>query len=165
MTTQHNNPTAKTEARERVNAFLAHRDQWQTNGHNQITTYGPPLLASDLRELLTTDDHAPAHGIPRPTLPTQPTTLEIVRNIENGNRAQAAAQITEHPEPARMAIAVLSTLAEDPGWGNDAKAWRDAAVTVVRTLNAGDPGSWADVARCGHRDCRTTCRNDHASNQ
>ena len=47
-----NTPTLKTEARERVTAFLAYRDKWQTNGHNQITTYGPPLLASDLRELL-----------------------------------------------------------------------------------------------------------------
>lgn len=68
----------------------------------------------------------------------EPTTLEIVRNIENGNRAQAAEQITTHPEPARMAIAVLATLANDQGWGNDAQAWRDAAATVVRTLNAGD---------------------------
>ena len=67
----------------------------------------------------------------------QPTTLDIVRNIENGNRKQAAAQITEHPEPSRMALAVLSTLANDPGWGNDAETWRTALATVVRTLNAG----------------------------
>jgi hypothetical protein len=47
-----NTPTAKTEARERVTAFLVYRGLWQTNEHYQITTYGPPLLASDLRELL-----------------------------------------------------------------------------------------------------------------
>ena len=47
-----NTPTAKTEARERVTAFLVHRGLWQTNEHYQISTYGPPLLASDLRELL-----------------------------------------------------------------------------------------------------------------
>jgi hypothetical protein len=72
---------------------------------------------------------------------TQPTALEIVRNIENGNRAQAAAQITGHPESARMAIAVLSTLANDLLWSRDydADAWHDAAATVVRTLNAGEP--------------------------
>ena len=67
----------------------------------------------------------------------QPTALEIVRNIERGNRAQAAAQITGHPESARMAIAVLSTLAEISGACEDADAWRDAAATVIRTLNAG----------------------------
>jgi len=32
-------------------------------------------------------------------------------------------------------------------------------------LKDGSPKSWADVARCGHRDCRATCRNDHATNQ
>lgn len=66
----------------------------------------------------------------------EPTTLDIVRNIENGNRAQAAEQITTHPEPARMAVAVLATLANDQG---DAEAWRNAATAVVRTLNAGEP--------------------------
>ena len=84
----------------------------------------------------TTEDHAPAHGMPRPRLATQPTTLEIVRNIENGNRAQAAEQITEHPEPARMAIAVLTTLADHTGFNSTAEDWRDAVATVVRTLNA-----------------------------
>lgn len=93
-------------------------------------------MATQHNTTTTTDDHAPAHGIPRPRLATQPTTLDIVRNIERGHRAQAGAQITEHPEPARMAIAVLSTLADCTGWGNDAKAWRDAVATVVRTLNA-----------------------------
>ena len=63
-----------------------------------------------------------------------PSTLDIVRNIENGNRAQAAEQITTHSEPARMAIAVLASLASVHG---DAAAWPDAATTVVRTLNAG----------------------------
>ena len=89
----------------------------------------------------TDPDHAnptnPTNHESSTQMTNQPTTLEIVRNIENGNRAQAAAQITEHPESARMAIAVLSTLAEGDVWGEDAEAWRDAAATVVRTLNAG----------------------------
>ena len=84
----------------------------------------------------TTEDHAPPHGIPRPKLAKQPTTIEIVRNIENGHRAQAAEQITEHPEPARMAIAVLVTLADHTGFNSTAEDWRDAVATVVRTLNA-----------------------------
>lgn len=83
-----------------------------------------------------TNDDAPAHGIPRPRLATQPTTIDIVRNIENGNRAQAAEQITGHPEPARMAIAVLTTLADHTGYNSTVEDWRDAVATVVRTLNA-----------------------------
>lgn len=71
-----------------------------------------------------------------------PTTLDIVRNIENGNRAQAAEQITTHSEPARAAIAVLASLAlENVPWdesqSDGRQAWEDAATTVVRTLNAG----------------------------
>jgi hypothetical protein len=101
----------------------------------------------------TDPDHAnpinPTNHESSTQMSNQPTTLEIVRNIENGNRKQAAEQITEHPESARMAIAVLSTLANDPGWpvgslnrdvfgaGDDAESWRNAAATVVRTLNAG----------------------------
>ena len=73
-----------------------------------------------------------------PTTPTTPTTLEIVRNIEQGYRKQAADQITSHPEPARMAIAVLATLANDAAMYCDPlAAWQDATTTVVRTLNAG----------------------------
>ena len=70
---------------------------------------------------------------------TEPTTLEIVRNIENGNRAQAGEQIGAHSEPARMAIAVLVTLADHTGYTSTADDWRDAVATVVRTLNAADP--------------------------
>jgi hypothetical protein len=70
-----------------------------------------------------------------------PTTLDIVRNIEYGNRAEAAAQINGHAEPARVAVAVLVTIAENAGGIFDGKvgAWQAAAAAVVRTLNAGQP--------------------------
>ena len=66
----------------------------------------------------------------------EPTTLEIVNNIENGNRKQAAEQITTHSEPARMAVAVLVMLAADSDVS--ARGWHEATAAVVRTLNAGD---------------------------
>ena len=73
------------------------------------------------------------------SMSNEPTTLEIVNNIVNGNRKDAAEQIMTHSESVRMAIAVLCTLATDEGHCNDdAQAWQDAATDVVRTLNAGD---------------------------
>ena len=85
----------------------------------------------------TTEDHAPAHGIPRPRLAKKTTTIEIVNMIENGHLAIAGAQITEHPEPARMAVAVLSTLCDHTGYLQlTGDQFRDAVATVVRTLNA-----------------------------
>ena len=82
-------------------------------------------------------DHAPAHGIPRPRLAKKTTTIEIVNMIENGHLAIAGEQITEHPEPARMAVAVLSTLCDHTGYLQvTGDQFRDAVGTVVRTLNA-----------------------------
>jgi hypothetical protein len=50
-----NTPTAKTEARERVTAHLDYRGTYRGGialKHDRILAYGPPLLVSDLRELL-----------------------------------------------------------------------------------------------------------------
>ena len=68
------------------------------------------------------------------------TVPEVTRNIGNGNRKLAAQQINDHDEPARMAIAVLCDLCSYSGAYGDASAdtFRDAVMTVIRTLNAGD---------------------------
>lgn len=78
------------------------------------------------------------------TIKTNASVIEIIRNIENGRRQQAAEQINGHDEPARMAIAVLSTLCDHTGYLQvTGDQFRDAVQTVIRTLNAGDGiGSW-----------------------
>ena len=66
------------------------------------------------------------------------TVIEIIRNIENGKRQEAAEQINGHDEPARMAIAVLSTLCDHTGYLQvTGDQFREAVHTVIRTLNAG----------------------------
>ena len=66
------------------------------------------------------------------------TVPEVARNIDNGNRKLAAQQINDHDEPARMALAVLCDLCTHGGSYDHASAdtFRDAVMTVVRTLNA-----------------------------
>ena len=63
--------------------------------------------------------------------------IEIVRDIENGNRQSAGERINDHAEPARMAIAVLATLCDHTGYGDmTGDDFREGLMTVCRTLNA-----------------------------
>ena len=63
--------------------------------------------------------------------------MQIVRDIENGNRRSAAEQINDHAEPTSMVLAVLATLCDHTGYGDvTVDHYRDALACLVRTLNA-----------------------------